>query len=92
MVRVVLPLLRPALATAAAFCTIFSWNEFYFSLILTSEKSRTYPVLINTFVTDAGPEWGMIAATALLAAIPVVVFCVFMQKHLIRGLTAGSVK
>lgn len=92
MVRVMLPLLRPAVATAAVFCTIFSWNEFFFSLVLTSDRARTYPVLINTFVTDAGPEWGLIAASALLAAIPVVVFCVFMQRHLIRGLTAGSIK
>ncbi len=92
MVRIILPLLRPSIATAAVFCTIFSWNEFFFSLVLTNDKARTYPVLINTFVTDAGPEWGLIAATALLAAIPVVIFCVFMQGHLLRGLTAGSVK
>lgn len=92
MMRVILPLLRPAVATAAVFCTIFSWNEFFFSLILTSDRARTYPVMINTLVTDVGPEWGMIAASALLATIPVVVFCMFQQRHLIRGLTAGSVK
>ncbi|GAA1742880.1 carbohydrate ABC transporter permease [Luedemannella helvata] len=92
MLRVTVPLLRPAVATAAVFCTVFSWNEFFFSLVLTFDQARTYPVLINTFVTDAGPEWGLIAASALLAAIPVIVFCVFMQRHLIRGLTAGSVK
>jgi ABC-type glycerol-3-phosphate transport system permease component len=92
MLRIVLPLLRPAIATAMVFCTIFSWNEFFFSLVLTNDKARTYPVVINSFVTDAGPEWGLIAATAVLAALPVVIFCVFMQRHLIRGLTAGSVK
>ncbi|MBF8194434.1 carbohydrate ABC transporter permease [Nonomuraea sp. K274] len=90
--NVVLPLLRPSIATAAAFCTIFSWNEFFFALILTTTKAKTFPVLVSSFVTDSGPQWGTIAATSLVAILPIIVLCVFLQRHLVSGLTAGAVR
>lgn len=89
---IILPLLRPAIATAAAFCTIFSWNEFFFSLILTTNKAKTFPVLVSSFVTDSGPEWGTIAATSLVAITPIIVLCVLLQRHLVGGLTSGAVR
>ncbi|HEY4224768.1 MAG TPA: carbohydrate ABC transporter permease [Pseudolysinimonas sp.] len=89
---VVLPLLRPSIATAAAFCVIFSWNEFFFALILTTSKAKTFPVLISSFVTDSGPEWGTIAATSLVAIAPIVVLCVILQKQLLSGLTSGAIR
>jgi multiple sugar transport system permease protein len=87
-----LPLLRPSIATAAAFCTIFSWNEFFFSLILTTTRAKTFPVLVSSFVTDSGPEWGMIAATSIVAIVPIVVLCALLQRHLVSGLTSGAVR
>lgn len=89
---VILPLLRPSVATAAAFCTIFAWNEFFFSLILTTNRARTYPVLVSSFVTDSGPEWGTIAATSLLAVLPIIVLCVLLRRHLVSGLASGAVR
>ena len=89
---VVLPLLRPSIATAAAFCTIFSWNEFFFALILTTNKAKTFPVLVSSFVTDSGPEWGLIAATSIVAIVPIVVLCIVLQRHLVSGLTSGAVR
>jgi N,N'-diacetylchitobiose transport system permease protein len=89
---IILPLLRPSLATAAAFCTIFSWNEFFFALIFTTDKAKTFPVLVSSFVTDSGPEWGTIAATSLVAIAPIVVLCVLLQRHLVGGLTSGAVR
>jgi multiple sugar transport system permease protein len=90
--RVILPLLRPSVATAAAFCTIFSWNEFFFALVFTSNRARTYPLLINSYVSDSGPDWGAIAATSLLAVLPVILLVVLLQRQLIGGLTAGAVR
>ncbi len=90
--NVVLPLLRPSIATAAAFCTIFSWNEFFFSLILTTTRARTFPILVSSFVTDSGPQWGTIAATSLVAILPIIVLCVLLQRHLVSGLTSGAVR
>jgi ABC-type glycerol-3-phosphate transport system permease component len=87
-----LPLLRPAIATAAAFCTIFSWNEFFFSLILTTTRAKTFPILVSSFVTDSGPEWGMIAASSIVAIVPIIVLCTLLQRHLVSGLTSGAVR
>jgi len=90
--RVILPLLRPSVATAAAFCTIFSWNEFFFALVFTSTRARTYPILINSYVSDSGPDWGAIAATSLLAVLPIIVLVVVLQRQLVGGLTAGAIR
>ncbi|MBB5791238.1 ABC transporter permease subunit [Jiangella mangrovi] len=89
---VVVPLIRPATATAAAFCSILSWNEFFFALIFTNQNARTYPILISSFVTDSGPQWGAIAMTALMAIVPIVILCAFLQRNLVSGLTAGAVR
>lgn len=89
---IVTPLVRPALATTAAFCAIFAWNEFIFALVLTQNRGRTYTVLAASFVTEAGPQWGMIAATAVIACIPIAALCVFLNRHLISGLAAGAVR
>lgn len=89
---IVTPLVRPALATSAAFCSIFAWNEFIFALVLTNNRGRTFTVLASTFVTEAGPQWGLIAATAMLACIPIALLCVFLNKHLISGLATGAVR
>lgn len=92
MVLVALPLLRPSVATAAVMCSIFSWNEFFFALIFTNNLARTYPVLISSFVTEDGPQWGTIAATSLVAVIPIVLCCLFLQRYLVHGLAAGAVR
>jgi ABC-type glycerol-3-phosphate transport system permease component len=91
-VSVVLPLLRPSIATAGAFCAIFSWNEFFFALIFTTTKAKTFPVLISSFVTDSGPEWGTIAATSLVAVVPIIVLVAVLQRQLISGLTSGAIR
>lgn len=92
MISVAAPLLRPSIATAGVMCSIFSWNEFFFALIFTTNKARTYPVLISSLITDDGPQWGSIAATSLLAILPIVLCCVFLQRYLVQGLSAGAVR
>jgi multiple sugar transport system permease protein len=89
---IVLPLIRPSVATAAAFCSILSWNEFFFALIFTNADARTYPLMISSFVTDSGPQWGSIAVAALMAIIPIVVLCAVLRRGLVAGLFAGAVK
>ena len=89
--RIVLPMVRGGVAAAAVLCFIFSWTEFLLSLFLTTEI-RTVPVKVQTFVTSTGNEWGFIAALGTAAAIPSFVFILFVQRHLVRGLTLGSLK
>lgn len=92
MLSVAVPLLRPSVATAAVMCSIFSWNEFFFALIFTNNDARTYPVLISSFVTDDGPQWGTIAAVSLVAVLPIILCCLFLQRFLVHGLSAGAVR
>jgi multiple sugar transport system permease protein len=89
--RVVLPMVRGGVAATAVLCFIFSWTEFLLSLYLTT-SIRTLPVKISTFVTSTGTEWGFITALGTSAIIPSFIFIVLVQKHLVRGLTLGSLK
>jgi multiple sugar transport system permease protein len=90
--RVSLPLTAPGLAATAVLCFIFSWNDFFYALILTRTNAITAPVAIVNFLQYEGWEWTKIAASGTLVMFPVVVFTVLVRKYLVRGLTAGSVK
>ncbi|MDB5828686.1 MAG: binding-protein-dependent transport system inner rane component [Variovorax sp.] len=90
--RVSLPLTAPGLAATAVLCFIFSWNDFFYALILTRTNAITAPVAIVNFLQYEGWEWSKIAASGTLVMLPVVVFTVVVRKYLVRGLTAGSVK
>ncbi len=89
--KVALPLVRGGLAATAVLCFVFSWTEFLLSLQLTT-SIRTIPVKISTFVTSTGTEWGFITALGSAAIIPSFVFILLVQRHLVRGLTLGSLK
>ncbi len=90
--RIALPLTAPGLAATAVLCFIFSWNDFFYALILTRTRAMTAPVAIVNFMQYEGWEWGKIAAGGTLVMLPVVVFTFFVRRYLVRGLTAGGVK
>lgn len=89
--RIVLPMMKGGIAATAVLCFIFSWTEFLLSLYLTT-SIRTLPVKISTFVTSTGTEWGFITALGTSAILPSFIFILVVQKHLVRGLTLGSLK
>lgn len=89
--KIVLPMAKGGIAASAVLCFIFAWTEFLLSLFLTTDI-RTVPVKIQTFVTSTGNEWGFIAALGTAAAIPGFIFILLVQRHLVRGLTLGSLK
>jgi multiple sugar transport system permease protein len=89
--RVVLPMVKGGVAATAVLCFIFSWTEFLLSLQLTT-SIRTIPVKISTFVTSTGTEWGFITALGTAAMVPAFIFILLVQRHLVRGLTLGSLK
>lgn len=91
-VRVVLPLAAPGIAATAVLCFILSWNEFLYAFILAAFESRTLTVGIPGLVTPHGTLWGQVAAVAVVATVPILVFAALVQKHLVRGLTFGAVK
>lgn len=91
---VVLPLAAPVLAVVALISFVFSLNEFVIaSALLQTNKHFTLPVGMRGFITnDYDKAWGPFAAGALLAAIPVAALFMFLQRWIVSGLTAGSVK
>lgn len=93
LVRVMAPPALPGVAVAALLLFIYSWNEFMFALTLTAtEASRTAPVALALFPGLHEVPWGDMAAASLIVTAPVVLLAVFFQRHIVAGLTAGSVK
>lgn len=93
LLRVVLPIMAPALVAVAGLCFLIGWGEFLFGLTL-AERPDVQPVtvLLNAFVGRHGTSWGALMATATLISVPVVcVFAVF-QRFIVGGLTSGSVR
>lgn len=91
--RIIIRYVAPGIAAAAVLCLIFSWNEFILTLYLTRVELRTIPIAMATYDAGTGDtEWGFLAAAGSAAMIPVFVFILFAQRHLIRGLTMGAVK
>jgi multiple sugar transport system permease protein len=90
--RVVLPVVLPGILATAVFCLITSWNEFLFSLVLSGRNVKTLPVAAAFYVTDRDILWGPMAAVGVTASIPIIIFTMLIQKHLVRGLTYGAVK
>lgn len=91
--RIVLPLIRPALAAAAVLTFLMSWNDFLFALVLTRTfASVTIPVTITQLVTFQGVNWQDIAAEAVLMTGPALLFSIIIQRHIVKGLTLGAIK
>lgn len=91
--RVILPLAAPGLVATAIFAVIVTFNEFLFALVITTTPdSVTVPRGAATLIGRLGTDWGAMAAAGIVAALPIVVFALLVQRHLVRGLTLGAVK
>jgi ABC-type glycerol-3-phosphate transport system permease component len=89
--RIILPLALPGIGATALFAFLGSWNEFFFSLILTSSDStRTIPVGIGLFVGEYIDVWNQMAAAAVLFSLPPLILFVLTRKTFIKGLVAGA--
>ena len=93
VVRIILPLLAPAIFTTAIISFIGAWNELMFSLIFAAKKNmRTVPVAIAMMPGEFSLPWGDIAAASVVATLPLVIVVLICQKQVVAGLTAGAVK
>lgn len=91
--RIVLPLAKPAVAVTALFSFMTGWNEFIIAAtFMNREDMYTGPVGLRFFVGGFSQQWGYFAAGSIIAAIPVMLLFLFLQKYLVSGLTAGAVK
>ncbi|MBO9098940.1 MULTISPECIES: carbohydrate ABC transporter permease [Rhizobium] len=92
-IRLVLPLIRPAMATVAVFTMIPIWNDLWFPLILApSEATKTVTLGSQIFIGQFVTNWNAVLAALSLAILPILVLYVIFSRQLIRGITAGAVK
>ncbi|MEO6269909.1 MAG: carbohydrate ABC transporter permease [Lautropia sp.] len=89
---IVLPLVAPGLAAVGVLVFVFSWNEFAVALTLSGTRSATVPVAIAKFAQEYEIKHGVMAAGALLSIVPAIALLLAAQRHIVKGLTAGSVK
>ena len=90
--RVAVPLAAPGIAAAAVFAFIAVWTEFFFALILTSRYAFTLPTVFRSFTGFQGAQYGESSALAVTSLVPSIVLGMLVQRHLVRGLTMGSVQ
>lgn len=92
--RVMLPILRPGLVTAALFSAIFIWNEFLVALyVINSRDHQTISLGAATLISAERPiEWNIAATVGVVTVIPILIFSLLVQRYIVRGLTVGAVK
>jgi len=92
-VRVLLPLMRPALAAVAVLTMVYSWNDFFLPLlVLNKEQLYTLPLGIMQFQGQFGTDWARVLSFVALSLVPTIIFYLIAERQIIAGLTAGAVK
>ena len=93
LIRIILPVMKPGIIATFVFAFIGAWNELFFNTIFISREAlKTLPTGINAFIGKYDINWGMMTAGSVIALIPIFIMFGIIQKYLVAGMTAGSVK
>ena len=89
-----LPIVRPGLVTAALFAAIFTWSEFLVALyVIDSRSYQTITLGAATLISAQRPiDWNIAATVGVVTVVPILVFSLFVQRYIVRGLTTGAIK
>lgn len=90
--KTLLPLIKPGLVASGLLAFIFAWNSFTFPLILSGFKIQTLTITSLRYISSETVHYGQVAVAATVAVLPEIIACLFIQKHLVRGLSFGAVK
>ena len=91
--KIALPLAAPGIAACSILTFLYSWREFLFSLIVTTDlASMPISVAVYKFVGDVSVQWAGLAAASIVAVVPTIFIVVFFQRYIVSGLTAGALK
>lgn len=90
--RVIIPLMMPGIISTGIYIFITAWNEYLYALTLGGRNVRPVTVAIQTLIGEYQIEWGLLAAGAVVGAMPATILFLLVQKRLIGGLTQGAVK
>lgn len=94
MLQIIFPLAVPGMISIAIYGFVWSWNDLLYSMTLVTDTARRTLAsgLVMTFLGEASTNWGYMMAASIVAAVPVTVIFVFLQRYFIQGLTSGAVK
>lgn len=90
--RIVLPIALPGMVAAFIISVILCWNEYFFAALLTGANAKTLPVMVASQTGSQGINWWSMAAIATASIAPLVLVGVFLERFIVKGLTAGAVK
>ena len=91
--RLIVPLSAQGMVAVSVFVIVYAWNEFLFAFIFTTTRAKTAPLVLAEMIGAVeGVEWGVLFAASTVQLLPVLLFVVLAQRHLIAGLTAGATK
>ena len=91
--KVVMPLAKPSFATVAIFSFLWSYNDLFTQMFfLRRPEMRAITRLLNELTSQEGTNYGLMAAAVTLVVVPVIIVYCFLQKYIIKGMTAGAIK
>ena len=90
--KILLPLIKPGLVASGLLAFIFAWNSFTFPLVLSGFEIQTITITSLRYIASDTVHYGQVAVAAVIAVLPEIIACLFIQKHLVRGLSFGAVK
>ncbi len=90
--QIVLPVALPGMVAAFILSMVLCWNEYFFAALLTSTNAKTIPVLVASQTGSQGINWWSMAALSTAAIAPLAIIGIFLERYLIKGMTAGAVK
>ncbi len=90
--QIVLPIALPGMVAAFILSLVLCWNEYFFAALLTSTDAKTLPVMVASQTGSQGINWWSMAALSTAAILPLVLIGIFLERYIIKGMTAGAVK
>jgi multiple sugar transport system permease protein len=90
--RIIFPLALPGMVAAFILSLVLCWNEYFFAALLTSTDAKTLPVMIASQTGSQGINWWSMAALASAGIFPLLLVGIFLERHIVKGMTAGAVK
>jgi len=90
--RIILPIALPGMVAAFILSEVLTWNEYFFAALLTSSDAKTLPVMVASQTGSQGINWWSMAALSTTAIAPLAIIGIFLERYIVKGLTAGSVK
>jgi multiple sugar transport system permease protein len=90
--RIVVPIALPGIVAAFILSVILCWNEYFFAALLTSTNAKTLPVMVASQTGSQGINWWAMAALSTAAIAPLLIIGIFLERYIVKGLTAGAVK